>query len=429
MPEGNYYFTVFGTDASENHNAPDAGQIAGAQTTPGYACRSADIELKWRFSVTFDGGTRLSSNGPNYSMRGDNYTTTISVNASSANDYTLPTKTNVNITMGTGANQVTVTNFDYSTSTGVITINDPTIDDITIQTEARQNSWTCLVEGTKILLANGEYKNIEDITYIDLLKVYNHVKGGTTEVYPIWIEEGQTSNVYRKITFSDGAELKTVNHHCIFDVDQRKYVDVLNDDECKIGTRVYKLENDELKIVSVTNIEDIYEEVKYYNVISTVYYNIIANGLLTTENTSSLSNTYGFEDNAIYGENYYKISNADELAYEDVKFIPHYLYKGLNLKNATFIIDTQFNPQFISNFVNAHTISPITYKGEMYFIVTTSEDKVNLLNFNNYLHKEGSTYQLPQEGAKYFIETSTNKEYKPGETIIVENSMHFKVIK
>ena len=46
----------------------------------------------------------------------------------------------------------------------------------------------------------------------------------------------------------------------------------------------------------------------------------------------------------------------------------------------------------------------------------------------NVSYKEGSYYKLPKEGAKYFIDTFTNKKYKPGKKIKVENSRHFKAI-
>ena len=66
----------------------------------------------------------------------------------------------------------------------------------------------------------------------------------------------------------------------------------------------------------------------------------------------------------------------------------------------------------------------ITKQGEIHFIVTTSNDEINSANVDEYLYKEGSTYTFPKIGAKYFIDTSTNKKYKEGDTF---NSTHFKV--
>ena len=42
--------------------------------------------------------------------------------------------------------------------------------------------------------------------------------------------------------------------------------------------------------------------------------------------------------------------------------------------------------------------------------------------------EEGTYYTLPN-GAKYYLDTFTNKKYKPGERIKVENSIHLKAVK
>lgn len=346
LSAGSYYFTVFGTDQSGN--SASASDISSATTSSGYACKSGNAEsYKWVFTVTKSNMTNCSCSGASTVNRGDTYTATITPN----NNYNTPTNQQVTVTMG---GQQLTTSSVYNS--GTITIPNVT-GDIVITAEASRQG--CLVEGTKVLLANGNYKNIEDIKYTDLLRVYNHVTGEFINVYPIWIEEEGCACKYRNVTFSDGSILNVVSNHSIFDVDNKKYIDVANDSECKIGTRVYKVEDDKLKIVTIINIEDIEREVKYYNVVSTMYYNIIANDILTTDTTSSISNIYGFTNNAIYGENYYRISNGEKLEYEDVSFIPYYLYKGLNLQNAKCLIDNGLDLDFLTSFINTHTIKPI----------------------------------------------------------------------
>ena len=346
LSAGSYYFVVFGTDQSGN--SATASDISSATTSAGPACKTGNAEqYKWVFTVTKSNMSNCSCSGNNTVNRGDTYTATITPN----NNYNTPTNNQVTVTMG---GQQLTTSSVYRN--GTITIPNVT-GDIVITAEASRQG--CLVEGTKVLLANGNYKNIEDIKYTDLLRVYNHVTGEMINVYPIWIEEEGIANTYRKVTFSDGSFLKVVSNHSVFDVDNKKYIDVANDNECKIGTRVYKVEDDKLKVVTITNIEDINESVKFYNIVSTMYYNIIANGILTTDATSSISNIYGFEDNAIYGENYYVISNGEKLEYEDVSFIPYYLYKGLNLQNAKCLIDNGLDLDFLSSFINVHTLKSI----------------------------------------------------------------------
>ena len=64
-----------------------------------------------------------------------------------------------------------------------------------------------------------------------------------------------------------------------------------------VGSRVYKVINDELEIVTVTDVEIVEEEVGYYHVVSSQYYNIIADDVITTDGAVYLSNLYGFDEN------------------------------------------------------------------------------------------------------------------------------------
>ena len=415
IPEGNFYFTVFGTDSSGN--TATSSQISSATTDENYACRSQTLEnLKWVFSVTFNLTNATKSNAASTVNRGDTYTATIS----GSGDYSRPTT----LTVTMGGVETTAFNYDYD-NTGAFSISNVT-GNLVITGSGRR---TCLIKGTKILLANGTYKNIENITYSDLLTVYDHVNGRLTNVYPIWIEEKNKSNIYEKITFSDGSTLGVVCSHSLFDVDKKMYVDVSKPDQFGIGSRVYKVINGDLQTVTVTNIEYIHEDVEYYNVVSTKYYNVIANDLLTTDTTSSISNIYGFKDNAIYSDNYNLISNGSKLEYSSVPFIPHYLYKGLNLQNAKSLLGSSLDISFLSRFIEAKTLSIPERNGHKLFMVTTSSDiSNNNNNVENYLYEEGSVYTFPSVGAKYFVDTSTGLKYKEGDTFIVENSTHFDII-
>ena len=189
------------------------------------------------------------------------------------------------------------------------------------------------------------------------------------DVYPIWIEKEGITSKYEKITFDDGSVLKITGSHSVFDVDNRKYVDVSNADEFKIGSNVYKIENNKLKTVKATNIE--YIEVSMY--------------------------------------------------------MPYYLYKGLNLKNAKSLLNKELDIEYLYQYLTKTTLSPITKDGNRYFMITTCFDEVNENNIDKYLYKEGSIYTVPKNKGKYFIDTSDNtKIYKPGEKIKVQNSIHLK---
>ena len=191
---------------------------------------------------------------------------------------------------------------------------------------------------------------------------------------------------------------------------------------------MYKENNNKLEIVTITNIEDIKEDVIYYSVVSTSYYNIIANNILTTDTTSSISNIYGFKENAIYGDNYYNISNGEKLEYKDISLIPYYLYKGLNLQNAKCLLNNGLDASFLTAFVSEHTLNVPTRNGKRYFIVTTSLDYMKFNGTVGNMYQEGSFYKLPKAEVKGFIDTATGIIYEPGSTIKVQNSMHFNAI-
>ena len=420
LSEGTYYFVVCGTDNSGNTATEE--QITNAGSDPGPASKSDNIPLKWYYTIKYilSNNLALGTGTTNNAsvLRGSEYTGTI---RSTNSDYSLPGKITVK------KDNVTVDTSEYSWQEGTITI--PNVSgNYEITAAGVKGSGGCFVEGTKILVANGTCKNVEDITYTDLLKVYNHINGQMEDVYPIWIEKEGITSKYEKITFDDGSVLKIAGSHSVFDVDNRKYVDVSNEDEFKIGSNVYKIENNKLKTVKATNIEYIEEKTKYYHVVSTTYYNVIADGFITTDIAAKMSNVYGFKENAIYGDNYYKISQGEKLEYKDVsQYMPYYLYKGINLKNAKSLLNKELDIEYLYQYLTKTTLSPITKDGNRYFIITTCFDEVNENNIDKYLYKEGSIYTVPKNKGKYFIDTSDNtKIYKPGEKIKVQNSIHLK---
>ena len=107
--------------------------------------------------------------------------------------------------------------------------------------------------------------------------------------------------------------------------------------------------------------------------------------------------------------------------------IPKYLYYGLNLRNASFAFDPNYDVDIydiFDNFINDNNVMK-----EM----NTKDDKLLFnVNIDNKVKKvvEGTKYKLPNnKNIKYYIETSTNKKYKPGSTIDINYSVYLKSIK
>ena len=141
-------------------------------------------------------------------------------------------------------------------------------------------NWTgyfpCLVAGTLMSLANGTQKKIEDITYDDVLSVWNFDLGELSEARPLWVKRKQTAGQYTLVKFSDGTELRTVGHH-IFNKQAGEFTKIILDDT-PVGTITVNEQGQEITIVSKELVKD---TVDYYNIWTQYHLNAYANGVLT----------------------------------------------------------------------------------------------------------------------------------------------------
>lgn len=162
-------------------------------------------------------------------------------------------------------------------------------------------NYTCLIAGTLITLSNGTTKKVEDITYDDELLVWDFFNGCFTSAKPRWIKIKQTSPVYNKLTFSNGATLGLVGeggtqgYHRIYNKQAGLFTHT-GVPETPIGTITFA--EDETEPVLIKQ-ELINEEVDYYNIITDKHFNLFANGILTS---CKCSNMYRIEDMKYVGE-------------------------------------------------------------------------------------------------------------------------------
>ena len=132
-------------------------------------------------------------------------------------------------------NQITV--FSSDEQDWVLKIKSPgyTTKSYTLTLEIDENatgSGTCFIVGTQVMLSNGTWKNIEDITFEDSIKsiaLPNAINSDDFEVYGGWEEtslEGMTEEVsepvfisrdtfydYYKLTLEDDSEIKVTWEH------------------------------------------------------------------------------------------------------------------------------------------------------------------------------------------------------------------------
>lgn len=330
LSDGLYGVVVVGYDDEGNTATQD--EIDDATTEVGHAARSDDTEIRWTFNIVgqITNGS-LSNNGDTIQM-GGSYSGTIIANSG----YNTPGSATVKM------NGRTLTSSEYSYSNGTVRITIPVDGDIEVTANCPWD-W-CLIEGTLIALADGTTIPIEQINYDTLLKVWNYETGAVGAEYPAWIEKRGTAMSYQLTKFDDGTELKTAGWHGVFDVDLNAFISI-DDKAFGVGHRVYKVnENDELEAITVTSIEMITEEVHYYHVVSSQYYNIIANSVITTDGAVYLSNLYGFDENIKWPEIRNEvISDPDNLyTYEDFADIgmPRKMFDDLRVREAKYLAST-----------------------------------------------------------------------------------------
>lgn len=424
LAEGTYSAKVYGLDDAGNIGE---GYCAAATTTNGYCSKSETKTLKWTFTVTY-ALTNLASStpSPDVAYLNTNYETTLSISGGS--NPSMPSS--ITVTMG-GTTLSSGTHYTYSSSSGNIVIYSITGD---LKITASASSF-CLIEGTKIKLANGSYKNIEDIEYDDLLMVISHDTGKVTYEYPIWIEKATAVDTYQQTTFSDGTVLKTYGPHGIFSMDNYRYISVDNPNDFKVGTTIAKVNtNNEMEIVTVTKIETIKEDTHYYHVSSTWYHNIIANDLLTTDGMLAASNMFEYDQNLTWNTERDAFLATNDLFNENdwKTFFPLYIFRGFRMAEAKNI----FNKGLLdivaySYMLNSALKIPIKNSiGNNMWMITTSDDIVIVKS--NYLKEEESIYTLPNPKNNInFVgwhNTGNNKIYNPGDKIPVHYGMHFVAV-
>ena len=140
--------------------------------------------------------------------------------------------------------------------------------------------YVCYAIGTLITLYDGNTKKIEDVTYDDLLLVWDFDNRCFSSAKPSWISKAQLASYYYKITMSDGTELKLIGSngdcHRLFNIDQSKFV---YGSRFNLGEKVFKTDESTPSVVSIEKIE---EDIVFYNMNTKFHINCFINGVLSS---------------------------------------------------------------------------------------------------------------------------------------------------
>ena len=177
----------------------------------------------------------------------------------------------------------------------------------------------CLVENTQITLFDGSKKYIQDITYNDLLLVWDFDNGKFSSARPLWIKTPEITTQYSLVIFDNGTELKIVNEHRIFNKESNEFrFPVLENNDLTTFT-----EKEEYAKVSKINV--VRENVKYYNIITNCHINLFANGILTS---CRYNNIYPIKNMTFMKDDKHILNTNNALLY---KILPKKYIYGMRL--------------------------------------------------------------------------------------------------
>jgi hypothetical protein len=150
-----------------------------------------------------------------------------------------------------------------------------------------QTALACLLKDTNITLSDYSTKLIQDITYNDVLLVWNFDEGKYDKAKPLWIKKTQQNTFYYKVVLEDGTVFNCTGSkgHRMFNIDKNTF---LYPEDC-LNNFVYTNSGSK-KVVSCELIE---EECEYYNIITDYHMNLFADDILTS---CRYNNLYPIQD-------------------------------------------------------------------------------------------------------------------------------------
>ena len=201
-------------------------------------------------------------------------------------------------------------------------------------------SSSCITPDTKIMLSDGGEKRIDELTYEDELLVWNFYKGDYDRVSPaIIFEHGYGNNTVIELRFEDGTEIKAVNLHQFFDITDNKFVNISKDTVASlVGHSFAKTDGEGYKEIRLTDYEIREEYIEAFGVISANHYNVILEGMLTTDfevQDVGLFNYFEVGNNLTFNQEKMKadIEEYGLYTYEDFEnYLSPELFEAFNVK-------------------------------------------------------------------------------------------------
>ena len=151
------------------------------------------------------------------------------------------------IPVGTTSSTVAKGNHTHSTYVTSSTLNSKLSSYATTSWVTNNFVQKCLLEGTKITMADGTKKSIEEVQEGDLVKSINLETGEETQAVVLSNSIGDVQNFYYMMVFEDGSSLKTNWTHDIYNATKGTWVK--SDCEIYLDDEVVKENGSQVKFI------------------------------------------------------------------------------------------------------------------------------------------------------------------------------------
>ena len=162
----------------------------------------------------------------------------------------------------------------------------------------------CFTSDTKILMGDGTYRLVDDVKINDIVWTFNHYTGEICKdkiianVHDIC---GEKDFNIINLFFGNGAVLKIVKSHAIFDISENRYVCIEPKNVREyIGHYFASYENGKILRNQLMDYSIEKKKTKYYMPISRYHLNIFAEGILTIAPNEITVNMFKFNENMRY---------------------------------------------------------------------------------------------------------------------------------
>lgn len=292
----------------------------------------------------------------------------------------------------------------------------------------------CILQGAKILLANGSYKNIEDLQYTDLLKVWNFELGKYDYQYPLAIIIKGKVQGYRRIHLEDGSHIDITDQHEFFDPVHhtiRVYgsggiYEIKPEDDYYVMKYVNNYTYDSIKVISIEDMSS-EEPIQSYSLVTGGTISYFVDNVLSCMKTIEY---VGLTEENKFGKHFAKDKETcytyDRFEKEIYADSSKYIILGNNLQYVDYYNkDTSGFDGLLAPF--KHMLPLPVKDGKVICNIGFLEDT----SIKEEHHLEDELITLPEfksnKYTKWYV-VGEYREYKPGDTITVNFSTLIRAI-